>query len=61
MATRRVHRLELSLVLSREEGPPTTDNAIHQALVSKLSTGLVRIDGVTAYRITSVSEATGTE
>jgi hypothetical protein len=54
MGTRRIAKLELSLVLSREQGPPAADTEIHQALLGKLTSGIVRVDERTAYRITSI-------
>ena len=55
VGTRRVHRLDVALILSREGGPPKHDREIHEALTSKLS-GLVRVDEHTTYRVTSIIE-----
>ena len=54
MVTRRAVSLNLGLVLSREEGPPSSDERIHEALLAKLMFGLVRVDERTAYRVTSI-------
>ncbi len=63
MVTSRAHRLCLDLILSREEGPPAFADEIHEALLSKLQSGLVRVDERTAYSITSImhSEPSGGE